>query len=261
MRYNIHGGHNPDGKIRCGAVGIIKESTEDRRLAKELIRLLESHGHTCYNCTCDNGTSSRDVLNKIVRKCNRHDVDVDVSIHFNASNGKGCGTEVLYKTQRGSKWATKVLNSIVKNTGFRDRGIKKRDNLYFLNNTKNVAILVECCFCDNEKDCEIYNYKVMAKAIAEGLTGESFNSAETKEESKIRIDTALIYANDTDKIAAKILQWKKKKAVLLNVKDLSEYDIEHIYAIGVVANEIKAEVKIIGKDRFETVQKVLDFIK
>ena len=261
MRFNIHGGHNPDGKIRCGATGYIKESTEDRKLAKELIRLLESHGHTCYDCTCNNGTGARDVLSKIVSKCNAHTVDVDVSLHFNASNGKGHGFEVLYKTESGSKWAKKVLNSIDKLTDLTNRGIKKRDNLYFLNNTKNVSILVECCFCDNEKDCEIYNYKIMAKAIAEGLTGESFNSAETKEESKIRIDTALIYANDTDKIATKILQWKKKKAVLLNVKDLSEYDIEHIYAIGVVANEIKAEVKIIGKDRFETVQKVLDFIK
>ena len=27
MKINVHAGHNPDGKIACGAVGLIKEST------------------------------------------------------------------------------------------------------------------------------------------------------------------------------------------------------------------------------------------
>ena len=26
-KYNVHAGHNPDGKKACGAVGLIKEST------------------------------------------------------------------------------------------------------------------------------------------------------------------------------------------------------------------------------------------
>ena len=30
MKINIHAGHNPDGKIACGAVELIKESTEER---------------------------------------------------------------------------------------------------------------------------------------------------------------------------------------------------------------------------------------
>ena len=28
MLFNIHAGHNPDGKVACGACGIVKESTE-----------------------------------------------------------------------------------------------------------------------------------------------------------------------------------------------------------------------------------------
>ena len=28
MRINVHAGHNPDGKAACGAVGLIKESTD-----------------------------------------------------------------------------------------------------------------------------------------------------------------------------------------------------------------------------------------
>ena len=34
MKINVHAGHNPDGKIDCGAVGLIKESTEARKVKK-----------------------------------------------------------------------------------------------------------------------------------------------------------------------------------------------------------------------------------
>ena len=83
----------------------------------------------------------------------------------------------------------------------------------------------------------------------------------TSETETKSIDTAIVFENDVDKIAAQILNWKKKKAVLLNVKDLKGYKVKHIYAIGSVADKIKSEVAIKGKDRFETVQKVLDYIK
>lgn len=36
MKFNVHAGHNPDGKIACGACGLIKESTEARKVKKEL---------------------------------------------------------------------------------------------------------------------------------------------------------------------------------------------------------------------------------
>ena len=40
MKINVHAGHNPDGKIACGAVGLIKESTEARKVKKKVIKLL-----------------------------------------------------------------------------------------------------------------------------------------------------------------------------------------------------------------------------
>ena len=65
MRINIHAGHNPKGKVACGAVGLIDESTENRNVVKELKTILEAEGHTVYDCTCDNGTSVSDVINKL----------------------------------------------------------------------------------------------------------------------------------------------------------------------------------------------------
>lgn len=38
MRFTIHAGHNPDGKTACGAIGLIKESTENRRVKDEVMK-------------------------------------------------------------------------------------------------------------------------------------------------------------------------------------------------------------------------------
>ena len=68
MKFNVHAGHNPDGKIACGASGLIKESTQARKVKDLVIKYLKAAGHTVYDCTCDNGTSQTDVLKKIVAK-------------------------------------------------------------------------------------------------------------------------------------------------------------------------------------------------
>lgn len=39
--YNIHGGHNPSGKIACGASDLLDESKEDRKIAKAIIKYLK----------------------------------------------------------------------------------------------------------------------------------------------------------------------------------------------------------------------------
>ena len=49
MIFNIHAGHNPDGKTGCGAVSLIKESTENRNVAAEVIRQLRALKHTVYD--------------------------------------------------------------------------------------------------------------------------------------------------------------------------------------------------------------------
>lgn len=49
MRFNIHAGHNPDGMVACGAIGIIKESTEARKVKDKLIVILRNAGHTAYD--------------------------------------------------------------------------------------------------------------------------------------------------------------------------------------------------------------------
>lgn len=198
--YNISAGHNPDGKTACGAIGVIKESTEARNVVKYLIEYLRSEGHTVYDCTCNNGTSKKNVLEKIVSRCNARKSDLDVSIHFNAGandekgNGNTTGVEVLVRSALSS--AKPAASRICKNVaalGFKNRGVKIRDDLYFLNQTRAVALLVECCFVDDKDDCKIYNAKKMAKAIAEGILNKKIGETSTTNTSK-NTSNALIYA-------------------------------------------------------------------
>lgn len=189
MKFNIHAGHNPDNKVACGAIGILKESTENRNVKSDLITFLKNEmdinnkNNVIYDCTIDNGTSSSDVLKKIVSKCNSNSVDIDVSIHFNSGandpkgNDKTTGVEVLvYKASGQAYEAAKRICKEVENLGFKNRGVKVRNDLYFLKNTKSQALLVECCFVDDKDDADLYQRKAMAKAIAQGLLNKKISS-------------------------------------------------------------------------------------
>lgn len=199
MKINIHAGHNPDGKTACGATGIIKESTQARKVKDYAAEYLRAAGHTVYDCTVNNGTSQGDVLSKIVKKCNAHEADIDVSIHFNSGagdkkgNGKTTGTEVLvYSENSGAKKAAERTVKKIAALGFKNRGIKVRPDLYVLKNTKAPAMLVECCFVDDRDDCERYKAKSMAKAIAEGITGETAKEADEPEIFRVKVTADLL---------------------------------------------------------------------
>lgn len=192
MRINVHAGHNPDGKVACGAIGFIKESTENRNVKNEVVRLLRALGHTVNDCTVDNGTSAQNVLTSIVKKCNAHEVDLDVSIHFNAGaadktgNGKTTGTEVfIYNSNSGAKPYAQNVARAIANLGFRLRDdaikddVKNASYLYVLRKTKAPAMLIECCFVDDKDDVALYDYKSMAEAIVYGITGEKYEEEPT----------------------------------------------------------------------------------
>ena len=179
MRINVHAGHNPDGMTACGAVGLIRESTEARAVKDRVVAQLTAMGHTVHDCTCNNGTGKEDVLKRIVAACNSHDVDLDVSIHFNAGaqgqlDGKTTGTEVLVygKASPAVPWAQQIADSIAA-LGYHNRGVKERPGLYVLKHTKAPALLIECCFVDDPDDVAIYNADRMAAAIVAGITGQA----------------------------------------------------------------------------------------
>ena len=177
MKINVHGGHNFHVP---GAGGCFSETHEDRNVKNKLIALLRAEGHTVYDCTDEDGRSQNANLSNIVRKCNAHSVDLDVSIHFNAYDGSAHGVEVC--VPNGSSQtvrAARICNKIAA-LGFTNRGVKYRNNLCVLNRTKAPALLVECCFCDSKADAKLYDADKMARAIAEGILGKKISKGTSK---------------------------------------------------------------------------------
>lgn len=171
MKFNVHGGHNSHV---TGASKYLNELTEDRKVKNEVIRLLKAQGHTVYDCTDDAGKSQSANLSNIVKKCNAHSVDLDISIHLNA--GGGTGVEVWGYDSGVNDVAKRVCSKISSALGIKNRGVKYSKDLYVLRNTIAKAILIECCFVDSTNDRDKWNATKCAKAIVEGILNKTISS-------------------------------------------------------------------------------------
>ena len=168
--YNVHAGHNWHV---TGARGYLDETKEDRIVKDEVIRLLRQEGHIVYDCTDEGGRTQSENLRNIVKKCNAHSVDLDVSIHLNS--GGGTGVEVWNYDERTKGVSDRICRAISNEIDIANRGSKYTHNLYVLANTKAPAILVECCFVDSKSDYDAWSGSKCAKAIVEGILGESIS--------------------------------------------------------------------------------------
>lgn len=192
-KYNVHGGHN---NIVPGAVSILNEVTEDRKVKNKLISLLKSAGHTVYDCTDDSGHTPGANLANIVAKCNKHSVDLDISIHLNSGrndskgDGNTGGVEVFCYNDKTIDVAKRIADAISAEFGYYKRsdsttpsgyaGVKYSTGLYVLRNTNSKAILIECCFVDDKDDTKVWNADKCAEAIASGVLGKEVSHMEGK---------------------------------------------------------------------------------
>ena len=180
---SIHAGHNPAGKVACGAVGLLDESKENRLIVAEMISIMRSCGWTVYNDTVDNGSSQNDVLNKIVAKCNSHSVSFVFSIHLNSGrndypgDSRIGGFEVWVNAMnKGKPQMAERIRANMSKFGFTDRGTKISKKLKVLNKTNAPALLLEICFVDDRDDHNLYQkagYKAIAKAVAYAIMNKS----------------------------------------------------------------------------------------
>lgn len=270
MKFNISAGHNPDGKVACGASSRstnMYESTEARYLTKKVIEYLKADGHTVYNCTCDNGSGQTDVLNKIIAKCNTHSVDLDVSIHFNSGaenekgNGKTTGVEVLYVNDKVIP-KCEIIGKNIASIGFKNRGVKERTGLKFLNKTNSKALLIEVCFVDDLDDAKVYkaNKDKIARAIADGIEGKTYKPSTSTVKPKpqtnntnkgdVYMKTLVTYLGDADVFGAIVLA-QKNKCALMKVSDYEKekanLKVDKVIQVGGNANDT---------NRFETFKNV-----
>jgi len=104
--------------------------------------------------------------------------DIAVEIHFNSSANQpnqACGIETLYfqGSEKGKVLADSIQKALLFLLPFSDRGIKERDNLYFLHKTAIPAVIVETFFIDNDREASYLFYPrshlLIAQTIIRGI--------------------------------------------------------------------------------------------
>ena len=155
-------------KPDSGAVGILSEEYCIESVGKLVISQLENLGYQIILCRPSFVHSVRNSLSFRCNTANKSKADLFISIHFNAFNGAAHGSEVYAISKTGKQIARKILDGIV-SMGYRDRGVKAGSRLHVLRNTKMVALLIEGCFIDSQKDINLFNPEVMANAIVKGI--------------------------------------------------------------------------------------------
>lgn len=184
MKIAIRAGHNFSVP---GVFAFIDETYENRRVKDEVIKYLEALNYEVLDVTssdCYNTVESD--LAYGVNSANEWRADIFISIHFNNQvdfyNGE-IGCEVwVYDV---FKEAESVVNSLG-NLGFKNRGLKIRQDVYELKYTKMKAMIINICFVEAILDVDLYNSlgaSIVGKTIAEGICREEeFVKKDFKEE-------------------------------------------------------------------------------
>lgn len=165
MKIVINAGHTKIG-TGTGASKYLNESTETRKIAYELLKMLADSTHEVIPAIYDKSANN---LKEAVTLANNEGADLFISIHLNAGGGTGCEA-FTWQGQKVAQ-AVKACNNLAA-LGFKNRGVKNGSGLYVIKNTKCTAVLIEVCFVDNKADAELFKkvgYSNIAKSIYNAL--------------------------------------------------------------------------------------------
>ena len=158
MKICVNAGHTKFS-TGTGASKYLNESTETRKIAYELMKLLADSQHEVIPAVYDRSANN---LKEAVQLANNEGADLFISIHLNAGGGQGCEA-YTWKGQKVTQ-AVEACNNLAA-LGFKNRGVKDGSNLYVVKNTKATAILIEVCFVDNKEDAELYKKVGVTKIV------------------------------------------------------------------------------------------------
>ena len=185
MKIGLRGGHS---KNCIGAVGIVDEYSQMQKFYTHVSKLLTEYGHTVVDCN-SNGVTSSAELSEGVTKANNANVDLFISLHMNAYDGKANGTEciVYSESSKSYSYAKRICENFA-SLGFKNRGVKI-NSLYEMKNIKSPNIIFEICFCDSKTDIDIYNKYSWGQLAHKLCNAIDNNIPSTPEEKKAYIVT------------------------------------------------------------------------
>ena len=187
MNYDLFlfSGHG-EGDIGACANGY-KEKELSEKVVKRVITLLQPYNINIHT----NGELNNYKRN--LTKGNKYNMVEGLSIHFNASNGKGCGCEIWVPCRLSN---FSMQENIVRNLecdGYINRGVKSRDYdseltyqrkngdvIYCTDYYKEIReayengyylSILEICFIDNINDMKLFNEKFenICQSISSGI--------------------------------------------------------------------------------------------
>ena len=212
MKISVHAGHGKEGTRAHGATGYCDESKYSRKIVDAMKERLD--GCVPYNDCTYNGEkyTQSEILVSIARKINNYAPDFAISIHLNASidiNANGVECLVHPKTNKENySRAEKIVNDLSVTFGLKNRGVKKRSDLYILRKTKCPTIIVEVGFCTNYNDSKIImeNYEEIGFRLADLITGieykrytvkvHNIDSKTAKKLTDIAYDAGAVYQKE-----------------------------------------------------------------
>lgn len=164
----IHAGHGPYPGRTYGTVDYLNESIE----ARKVVRALKNHIAFEDITVNDPNLSQNEVLRELARRANAKDRQLNISIHLNASaNRSATGLEILHWPSETSRKKAEKLSGLIVENGYitNVRRPVERNNLYFLNNTKAVSLIIECAFCTSLADASVWDADRCALILASAL--------------------------------------------------------------------------------------------
>lgn len=173
LKIAIDAGH---GGTELGAIGCLNDNEKDVNLeiSKILKEKLETNGANVIMTREDDSFVG---LNDRVEIANKNNAQIFISIHNNAlpdsaAHLKSTGSETYYFYQQSKELAKDVVESLAKETGFKNNGAKAQ-SFAVVRNTNCPAILVEVGYIINPEDNaklidKNYQNKI-AEAILHGL--------------------------------------------------------------------------------------------
>ena len=220
MKIGLRGGHSPNCK---GALGILDEQAEVRKIYYALVPILREAGHTVIDCN-SNSNNVNGELSEGTNKANNAGCEAYITIHMNASGGARNGTEVwMYNTANGTmnSIASRICNRFAQE-GFNNRGVKFDTGLHDLNASNMPGMIIETLFCTSSQDASRYlslGPEGIAKLIAEAITGNAQTTSATKTTTTTKKGVATMYCT------YKITDLDKDKVYFFNGE--KSYPLEH----------------------------------
>ncbi len=172
-----HGGSDPGAVVGSGSTRV-----EEKRINLAVsLMLREELRNRGLRVGMTRTTDVYVGLQDRVTMANAWGANLFVSIHHNAaSSSTARGAETLYSNHDpvnqilSARLARVVQQSVVSETGMPDRGVKVRNDLYVLKNTKMPSIIIEGGFLTNSTDLALIAsptfQRKLARAVASGIS-------------------------------------------------------------------------------------------